>query len=131
MNCTGIRQRFIEYYQQLGFQFLPRAPMLHSSIPMSFVMSAGLVQVETSLANAQNRTGNKFVLVQDCFRHFDLDAVGTDNIHLGLFEMPGAFMFGTVLFLEKRWGLPSLLNEMLLREKRLTFSVSKDICQKI
>jgi len=69
--------------------------MLHPSIPMSFVMSAGLVQVETSLAQAQNRRGNKFVLVQDCFRHFDLKAVGTDEVHLSLFEMPGAFIFGT------------------------------------
>jgi alanyl-tRNA synthetase len=48
MDCAEIRQKFVEYYQNLGFQLLPRAPMLHPSIPMSFVMSAGLVQVETS-----------------------------------------------------------------------------------
>lgn len=94
MRCAEIRRRFVEYYQNLGFQLLPRAPMLHESIPMSFVMSAGLVQVETSLANAQNRSGDKFVLVQDCFRHFDLHAIGRDHTHLSLFEMPGAFMFG-------------------------------------
>lgn len=70
MHCTEIRQRFIEYYQHLGFWLLPRAPMLHPSIPMSFVMSAGLVQVETSLAKADHRSDDKFVLVQDCFRHF-------------------------------------------------------------
>ena len=94
MHCTDIRQRFIDYYQHLGFRLLPRAPMLHPSIPMSFVMSAGLVQVETSLANAEHRSGDKFVLVQDCFRHFDLQTIGTDNIHLSLFEMPAAFIFG-------------------------------------
>ena len=47
-HCTEIRQRVVEYYQNLGFQLLPRAPMLHPSIPMSFVMNAGLVQVESS-----------------------------------------------------------------------------------
>lgn len=94
MECSEIRQRFVSYYQEHGFDLLPRAPMLHPSIPMSFVMSAGLEQVETSLSESDNRPGNKFVLVQDCFRHFDLDAVGTDNTHLSLFEMPGAFVFG-------------------------------------
>lgn len=94
MNSGEIRQRFVNYYKELGFHLLPRAPMLHPSIPMSFVMSAGLVQVETSLAQAEKRPGNQFVLVQECFRHFDLDKVGTDGIHLSLFEMPGAFVFG-------------------------------------
>lgn len=94
MECSEIRQRFVRYYQEHGFHLLPRAPMLHPSIPMSFVMSAGLEQVETSLSESDNRSDNKFVLVQDCFRHFDTDAVGTDNTHLSFFEMPGAFVFG-------------------------------------
>jgi len=94
MNASEIRRRFVDYYKGLGFHLLPRAPMLHPSIPMSFVMSAGLVQVETSLARAEERPGDQFVLVQECFRYFDLDKVGTDSIHLSLFEMPGAFVFG-------------------------------------
>jgi len=94
MDCSEIRSQFVDFYQERGFQLLPPASMLHPSIPMSFVMSAGLVQVETSLANNRNRPGNKFTLVQNCFRHFDLDTVGTDDIHLSLFEMPGAFVFG-------------------------------------
>ena len=94
MNSSEIRHRFVDYYKGMGFHLLPRAPMLHPSIPMSFVMSAGLVQVETSLARAEERQGDQFVLVQECFRHFDLDKVGTDGIHLSLFEMPGAFVFG-------------------------------------
>jgi len=53
-----------------------------------------LVQVENSLSRVQERKGDQFVLVQKCFRHFDLDKVGTDDIHLSLFEMPGAFVFG-------------------------------------
>jgi len=94
MNSSEIRQRFVDYYRGLGFHLLPRAPMVHPSIPMSFVMSAGLVQIETSLAQVKDRPGDQFVLVQECFRHFDLDKVGTDDIHLSLFEMPAAFVFG-------------------------------------
>jgi alanyl-tRNA synthetase len=78
----------------MGYQSLPRAPMIDPSIPMSFVMSAGLVQVENSLAKSIKREGNRYVLVQECFRHFDLEKVGTDDTHLSLFEMPGAFIFG-------------------------------------
>lgn len=67
--------------------------MLHESIPMSFVMSAGLVQVESSLAQISQDQASEYVLVQKCFRHFDLHRVGEDDIHLSLFEMPGAFVF--------------------------------------
>jgi len=95
MHSSEIRRRFVDYYKGLGFYVLPRAPMLHPSIPMSFVMSAGLVQIETSLAQVEDRPGDQFVLVQECFRHFDLDKVGTDDIHLSLFEMPAAFVFGS------------------------------------
>ncbi len=94
MECYEIRHRFISYYQQNDFRLLPSAPLLHPSVPMSFVMSAGLGQIETSLANVENRDGSKFVLVQDCFRHFDRESVGNDATHLSLFEMPAAFMFG-------------------------------------
>jgi len=94
MDSVEIRQRFTDYYKDMGYRSLPRAPMIDPSIPMSFVMSAGLVQVENSLAKSSNRGGNQYVLVQECFRHFDLEKVGTDDIHLSLFEMPGAFVFG-------------------------------------
>jgi alanyl-tRNA synthetase len=94
MDSVEIRERFTDYFENMGYQSLPRAPMIDPSIPMSFVMSAGLVQVENSLAKSSNRGGNQYVLVQECFRHFDLEKVGTDDIHLSLFEMPGAFVFG-------------------------------------
>lgn len=96
MRTSEIREKFIQYFESEGYQLLPRASMLDDSIPMSFVMSAGLVQVERSLARDPNRSGERFMLVQDCFRHFDLDKVGTDDFHLSMFEMPGAFMFGPI-----------------------------------
>lgn len=94
MNSVDIRRLFTDHFEEMGYQLLPRAPMIDPSIPMSFVMSAGLVQVENSLAKSIKREGNRYVLVQECFRHFDLEKVGTDDTHLSLFEMPGAFIFG-------------------------------------
>ncbi len=95
MNCSDIRQQFVGFFDQQGFQLLPPAPMLHPSIPMSFVMSAGLVQVETVMSELSLEQGERFTLVQNCFRHFDLETVGTTPVHLSLFEMAAAFMFGT------------------------------------
>lgn len=98
----------MDFYASMGHRVLPRAPMLDDSIPMSFVMSAGLVQVEQSLARLQVRDSNQFVLVQDCFRHFDLDKVGIDDYHLSIFEMPGAFKFGPngkVETVQRMWQL--------------------------
>ena len=94
MNTAEVRQRFVGYYENMGYRLLPSAPMIDPSIPMSFVMSAGLVQVENSLVRSTTREGNQFVLVQNCFRHFDLEKVSTDDTHLSLFTMPGAFVFG-------------------------------------
>ncbi|MDM8549435.1 alanine--tRNA ligase-related protein [Desulfobacterales bacterium HSG2] len=94
MECAEIRQQFVKYYEDHGFRFLPRTPILQSSSPMSFVFSCYPPDPESSPTKEKGRSGNKFVMVQDCFRHFDLDSVGADNIHLSLFEMSGAFVFG-------------------------------------
>jgi len=113
MKIDEIRTQFLDFYDELGFQLLPRASMLHPSIPMSFVMSAGLIQIETSLSKMQNRSGNKFMLIQDCFRHFDLDNVGNDDFHLSLFEMPGAFVFSTDGKQQVIWNMWRLATEKL------------------
>jgi alanyl-tRNA synthetase len=95
MNSFEISDRFVRYYQNRGFELLPSASLLDPSIPMTFVMSAGLVQVEMSLDQlGHSDDGDFYVLRQNCFRHFDLDSVGKSNVHLSLFEMPGAFTFG-------------------------------------
>ena len=55
MDCKEIRRRFVEFYENQGFEYLPPSSMLHESIPKSFVMSAGLVQVETALSKQRER----------------------------------------------------------------------------
>ncbi len=123
MQCHEIRHWFVDYYRRLGFQVLPRAPILHDSVPMSFVMSAGLVQIETLLAHLSDRTSNEYVLVQECFRHFDIEKVGTDAYHLSLFEMPGAFRFGLRgqdAVIEQMWKMAT--NVMTIPAERIWIS---------
>jgi alanyl-tRNA synthetase len=108
MNTLEIGERFVRYYQDMGFEPLPSASLLDPSIPMTFVMSAGLVQVEAALDQLGHPDGDSYVLRQKCFRHFDLDTIGKSNVHLSLFEMPGAFTFRSdskAFTIQRMWTL--------------------------
>lgn len=94
LSVKDASQRFVDYYDSLGYHQLASTSLLDPSIPMSFVMSAGMVQVELGLEEIQEEVGNKFMLVQQCFRHFDLKKIGKSPTHMSIFEMPGAFIFG-------------------------------------
>ena len=96
LGSAGVGKRFLEHFEADGFEVIPGSSLLDPSVPMSFVMSAGLVQVETSAILHGGRSGDRYALLQNCFRHFDLDRVGGSDTHLSLFQMPGAFAFGPV-----------------------------------
>ena len=96
LSSAQVGQTFLEYYEADGFEVIPGSSLLDPSVPMSFVMSAGLVQVEMSAILRGGRSGDRYALLQNCFRHFDLDQVGQSDMHLSLFQMPGAFTFGPV-----------------------------------
>ncbi len=89
-----IENRFLGHYQALGAQVLPGSSLLDPAIPMTYVMSAGLSQVESASAYSAIHAGERYVLMQTCFRHFDLDKIGRSPFHLSLFHMGGAFHFG-------------------------------------
>lgn len=99
-NTDGIAQIFLDYFRLLGYQSISSSSLLDDSIPMSFVMSAGLVQVER-FAALSGRGNDRFVLLQNCFRHFDLDRIGISDTHLSFFRMLGAFTFGSMDCIEQ------------------------------
>ncbi len=108
-NVVNIRQLWLDYYQNLGFKLIPSAPLVHPSFPMSFNMSAGLVQLDPKIRSPKKVKPGKQVLIQKCFRHFDIDKVG-DDTHLTFFEMPGAFEivdFDEVKTIEMIWNFLS------------------------
>ncbi len=94
LKVDEVGRLFLEYYRGFGYDLIPGSSLLDESVPMSFVMSAGMVQFERM--SGKRRGGDHFVLIQNCFRYFDLDQIGNSNTHLSLFQMPGAFDFGPV-----------------------------------
>lgn len=89
-----VHERFLDFYAQQDYALLPAGSLLDPATPMTFVGSAGLTQIETSIERDTGRRAERYVLVQPCFRHFDVDKVGQSLVHLSLFEMGGAFAFG-------------------------------------
>ncbi len=107
-SAISINQSFLDYFDSRGYKTIPGSSLLDPSVPMSFVMSAGLVQVERSAALQGGREHNRYVLLQNCFRYFDLDTVGDSPYHLTLFHMAGAFTFGDVnrlVCISNNWDL--------------------------
>ena len=94
LDCNALSEAFLACHAQDGFTRLPPSSLLHDSVPMSFVMSAGLIQVENELERIVLETGGTFVFTQPCFRHFDMQQVGTDPTRLSLFHMSAAFHIG-------------------------------------
>jgi alanyl-tRNA synthetase len=95
LDCQAISEAFLALHEQEGFVRLPASSLLHPSVPMSFVMSAGLIQVENELDRIVQQTGGRFAFTQRCFRHFDIQRVGEDSTHLSLFHMSAAFHIGS------------------------------------
>ena len=93
-SCQAIGDAFLDLHEMDGFAKLEASSLLHDSVPMSFVMSAGLIQVENELEQIVEQTGGKFAFTQPCFRHFDVKQVGLDTTHLSLFHMSAAFYIG-------------------------------------
>ncbi|MBU1725957.1 MAG: hypothetical protein KJ892_19120, partial [Gammaproteobacteria bacterium] len=127
-DCQAISEAFLALHERDGFARLPPSSLLHDSVPMSFVMSAGLIQVENDLEKIVEETGGKFAFTQPCFRHFDMKQVGEDPTRLSLFHMSAAFHIGCS---ERETVLPRLwhfLTEVLgLEQERLWVTYLDDV----
>lgn len=142
-DCLSISNAFLRLHEKSGFKILPPSSLLHPSVPMSFVMSAGLIQIENNLDQIVEQTGGKFVFNQPCFRYFDVKQVGEDTTHLSLFDMAAAFHVGcsereTVLprlwaFLTKTLGFEArslwvtYLDDPELGQDKQTYNCWRDI----
>ena len=88
-----VKKEWTNYYRSLGYSLLQSAPLIHPLFPMSFNMSAGLVQLDPLIRGKKKIDLLKQCVIQKCFRYFDLDKIG-DDTHLSFFEMAGAFEIG-------------------------------------
>lgn len=93
MNISHITEQFLFFYNSKGVEILSSSPLIHPLFPISFNMSAGLVQLDHLLRSNDIIENKRMVVVQKCFRHFDVNKV-TDYSHLSFFEMGGYFEVG-------------------------------------
>lgn len=100
---------YLKHYRKLGATVLESAPLVHPLFPRSFNMSEGLVQLEESLRRQEKAPKQKMVVVQKCFRHYDVARM-TKNSHLSFFEMGGYFEVGEI----DRLGLILNLYQLLV-----------------
>ncbi len=120
MSILNVKEQFVHHYQSQNYEVLPCGSLLDPATPMTFVGSAGLTQIENDIAQGEDHAGERYVLVQTCFRHFDLNKVGQDPVHLSLFGMGGAFAFGQVSrqdTLSKIWDF--LTDKLALPQERI------------
>jgi alanyl-tRNA synthetase len=110
-TSRAIENIFLDYFRAQKYAIVPGSSLLDDSVPMSFVMSAGLVQVERAALQAGSPRQGCFALVQNCFRHFDLERVGEDDLHLSFFRMAGAFTFGPIQRRERIGQIWALLTQ--------------------
>jgi alanyl-tRNA synthetase len=123
MSVSNIARQFVSFYQQTGVTRLQSAPLVHPVFPMSFNMSAGLVQLDELLRSSTKIELQKMVVVQKCFRHFDINRV-TDFSHLSFFEMGGYFEVGKFDRLSLMRKMFTLLTEVYkINPQRLWVSV--------
>ncbi len=92
MEANNLAIEFIKYFNRYDYENQPSASLVHEMFPMSFNMSAGMVQLDP-LIKLPHKINRKISVIQKCFRHFDIDLIG-DDTHLSFFEMAGAFIVG-------------------------------------
>jgi len=46
ISVDDVGESFLSYYRRLGYEVIDGSPLMDDSLPMSFVMSAGMVQFE-------------------------------------------------------------------------------------
>jgi hypothetical protein len=71
-----VERYFLDYYATQGFQILPAGSLRTPELPMTFVGSAGLTQVESAIEQGYDHHGEQYVLLQPCFRHFGKAIMG-------------------------------------------------------
>ena len=95
-DTQEVERHLLDFFLRQGYLLLPSSSLVDELIPMSFVMSAGFPQIEAHIKEIHRQNVQNTVVVQNCFRHFDMKKIGESPIHLSLFRMAGAFHFGEI-----------------------------------
>lgn len=93
MNASEIRQKFLDYQQQLGHKVIAPARLVLENDPTTLFTGSGMQPLLPFLLGAPHEAGNRLADSQPCLRLQDIEDVG-DPRHTTVFEMLGNWSLG-------------------------------------
>jgi len=93
MDIETLRQKFLDYFNDAGYQVLPPSSLIPENDPSVLFTTAGMQQFKPFYSSPTEAPAAKVATVQPVMRTSDIAEVG-DETHLTSFEMLGNFRFG-------------------------------------
>lgn len=83
-----IADQIIDYFGNKSYTLWEPVGLISDEFPDTFNPSATHSQIRKIIKNTKNINPSKYLVIERCFRHLDIDKVGISN-HLSFFEMVG------------------------------------------
>lgn len=93
MDLVGLRQKFLDYFENNGYKIVPPSPLIPQNDPSVLFTTAGMQQFKIFYSDPDQAPSPQVATVQPVIRTSDIAEVG-DDTHLTSFEMLGNFRFG-------------------------------------
>ncbi|MCB9422924.1 MAG: alanine--tRNA ligase [Ardenticatenaceae bacterium] len=97
-TSNEIRQAFLDFFNEVGHEVVPSAPLPQHDNPTLLFTNAGMNQFANVFLGKEKRPYSRAATAQKCMRvqgkHNDLENVGPSQRHHTFFEMLGNFSFG-------------------------------------
>ena len=93
ISGSGIRRRFLEFYESRGHARLPSSSLVPED-PTVLLTIAGMLQFKPIFMGQEERKVPCATTTQKCVRTNDIENVGVTARHHTFFEMLGNFSFG-------------------------------------
>ena len=98
MNCTQIRDKFLQYFESKGHSIVASSSLVPGNDPTLLFVNSGMVQFKDVFVGKETRPYKRATSSQRSVRaggkHNDLENVGYTARHHTFFEMLGNFSFG-------------------------------------
>lgn len=121
LDFYSIIEVYTRYYSEIGFEKINSYPLSHPSFKTSFILSAGVLEIDKILSGEISEPFYK-IITQPCFRYFD--TFNNDNIHFSLFLMGASLYFNSPTRQKVLTNnLNFLINEIKLPVERLFISI--------
>ena len=126
ISGSGIRRRFLEFYESRGHARLPSSSLVPED-PTVLLTIAGMLQFKPVFMGQEERKVPCATTTQKCVRTNDIENVGVTQRHHTFFEMLGNFSFGDYFKKEAiQWAWELATVEYGLDESRVWVSVFRE-----